>query len=163
MLEGKCDGSGCRLSGCTGSIEGAEGDEVKCKGAEGLGPSDGAPAAGAASSVTGFSLAGVLRLAGSGLGGGGCCGRGAMGADGGGGVVGVVGAQLMGEAATCTEGALLPVEATVTPAPDLGSVEKSCFLTEEGVGVLAGTVLVGEVVEAVGVEVLDKEAAGCSV
>lgn len=115
------------------------------------------------SSVTGFSLAGVLRLAGSGLGGGGCCVGGAMGADRGGGVVGVVGAQLMGEGATCAEGALLPVEATVTPAPDLGSVEKSCFLTEEGVGVLVGAVLLGEVVEAVGVEVLDTKAAGCSV
>lgn len=96
VLEGKCDGSGCRLSGCTGSIEGPEGDEVKCRRAAGLGPSDGAPAAGVVSSVTGFSLAGVLRLAGSGLGGGGCCGCGAMG-DGGGGVVGVVGVQLMGD------------------------------------------------------------------
>lgn len=97
MLEGKCDGSGCRFSGCTGSIEGPELDEVNCKGAEGIGPSDGAPEAGVVSSVTGFSLAGVLRQAGSGLGGGGCCGGGAMGADGGGGVVGVVGAQLMGD------------------------------------------------------------------
>lgn len=159
----KCDAIGCRLSGCTFSIDWPEGDEVKCRGAEGLGPSDGAPVAGAVSSVTGFSLAGVLRLAGSGLGGGGCCGGGAMGADGDGGVVGVVGAQLMGEGATCEEGVLLPVVATTTPAPDLGSDEKSCFLTEEGVGVLTGAVLVGEEVEAVGVEVLDMGAARCSV
>lgn len=86
-----------------------------------------------------------------------------MGADGDGGAVGVVGAQLMGEGATCAEGALLPLVATTTPPPDLGSVEKSCFLTEEGVGVLTGAVLVGEVVETVGVEVLDTEATGCSV
>lgn len=160
MLEGKCDGSDCRLSGCGGSIEGPEGDEVKCRGAEVLGPSDGAPAAGAAISVTGFSLAGVLRLAGSGF--GGCCGVGAVGADGGGGVVGVVGAQLIGEGATCAEGTLLLVVTTAIPATDLGSEEKSCFRTEEGVGVLAGAVLVGELVDAVGVEVLDTGAVGWS-
>lgn len=53
--------------------------------------------------------------------------------------------------------------ATDIPAPNLGSVEKSCFLTEEGVEVLVGAVLVGEVVvEAVGAEVLDVGGAECS-
>lgn len=133
---------------------------MKCRGAEGLGPSD---ALDCASSVTGFSLAGVLRPAGSSLGGVGCCDGGAMGVGGGGGVVGVVGTQPMGDGATCAGGALLPVVATDIPAPDLGSVEKSCFLTEEGVEVLVGAVLVGEVVvEAVGAEVLDVGGAGCS-
>lgn len=156
MVEGKCGRSCCRPSG---SIEGPDGEDVKCGGAEG--PSGAAPALEAASSVMGFSLAGVLRPTGSGLGGGGCCGGGAMGAIGGDGVVGV-GTQLMGDGATCAGAALLPVVAADTPAPNFGSAEKSCFRTEEGVGVLVGAVLVGEVVEAVGAGVLDVDGEGCS-
>lgn len=61
--------------------------------------------------------------------------------------MGVVGAQLRGAGWACTAGVLLAVVATADTAVGLGSEEKSCFLTEVGVGVLEVAVLVGEAVE----------------
>lgn len=79
-----------------------------------------------------------------------------MGAGIGGGVVGVVGAG-----GACAEGVLLAVVAAAGGAEGFGSAEKSCFLTEVGVGVLEGAVLVGEAVEPAEMIALDT-GAGCS-
>lgn len=61
--------------------------------------------------------------------------------------MGVVGAQLRGAGGACAAGILLAVVTTAGAAVGLGSAEKSCFLTEVGVGVLEGAVLGGEAVE----------------
>lgn len=84
-----------------------------------------------------------------------------MGAGMGGGVVGVVGAQLWGAGGACAAGVLLAVVAMAGGAEGLGSAEKSCFLTEVGVGVLEGAVLVGEAVEQAATIAFDT-GAGCS-
>ena len=107
-----------------------------------------------------YYLWGVPAAAGSGLGTGGCCEGGAIGA--GGGVVEVVGAQLMGTGGACAVEELLAVVAMAGATPDLGSAEKSCFLTEVGVGVLEGAALVGEAVEP-GATVAVDAGVGCSV
>lgn len=73
----------------------------------------------------------------------------------------MVGAQLMGAGGTCEVGVLLEVVATAGAAVGLGSAEKSCFLTEVGVGVLEGTVLGGEAVEP-GATLAFDTGAGCS-
>lgn len=139
----------------------AEGDVGKCRGAEELEPSHEIPETGTARSA-GFSLAGVPEAAGSGFGAGGCCEDGARGAGGGGGVVDVVRAQLMGTAGACAAEELLVEVAMALAAPDLGSVEKSCFLTEVGVGVLEGAELVGDEEEPEATAPVDT-GTGCSV
>lgn len=83
---------------------------------------------------------------------------GAIGAGIGGGVVGVVGAQLRVAGGACGAGVLLAVVAMAGAAVGLGSAEKSCFLTEVGVGVLEGAVLVGEAVEPGAILALDTDA-----
>lgn len=160
VLEVKGRGSCCLPSGCMGSAGCAEGDMGKCKGAEGLGVSHGALETGTVRSA-GFSLAGVPMAAGSGLGTGGCCEGGAIGAGRGGGDVELVGAQLRGTDAACAAEELLAVLVMAGAVPDLGSAEKSCFRTEVGVGVFEGAVLVGEAVEPGATAAVDTRA-GCS-
>lgn len=151
----------CLPSGWTGNAGCAEGDAGKCRGVEGLEPSHGVLETGTAKSTTGFSLAGVPAGADSVFRACVCCVGGAIGAGIGGGVVGVVGAQLRGAGGACAVEELLAVVTTGGTAVGLGSAEKSCFLTEVGVGVLEGAVLGGEAVEPGATLAPDTEA-GCS-
>lgn len=72
-----------------------------------------------------------------------------------------MGAQLRGAGGADTAGVLPAVVAAAGTAVGLGSAEKSCFLTEVGVGVLEGAVLGGEAVEPRTTLTLDT-GAGCS-
>lgn len=75
--------------------------------------------------------------------------------------MGVVGAQLMEAGGACAAGVLLAEVTIAGAAVGLGSAEKSCFLTEVGVGVLEGAVLGEEAVEPGAMLALDT-VAGCS-
>lgn len=87
---------------------------------------------------------------------------GAIGAGKGGGVVGVVGEQVMVVGGACVARVLLAVVMATLAIPDLGSAANSCFFTDVGVGVFVGTVLVGEAVEPGVTGALDR-GVGCSV
>lgn len=161
VLEVKDKGSCCLPSAWTGSAGCAEGDAGKCRGVEGLEPSHVALETGTAKSAPGFSFAGVPAGVDSVFWAWECCVGRAMGACIGGGVVGVVGAQLRGAGGACAAVVLLAVVVMAGTAVGLGSAEKSCFLTEVGVGVLEGAVLGGEAVEPGATLALDTMA-GCS-
>lgn len=161
VLEVKGRGNCCLPSCCIGSTACAEEDAGKCEWAEELGPSHEAPKTGTARSVN-FFLASVPSAAGSGFGAEACCEDRAIGTGGGGGFVDVVRAQLAGTAGACAVEELLFVVAMAEAAPDVGSAEKSCFLTEVGVGVLEGAELIGEAVEPEAPAAVDTEP-GCSV